>query len=77
LANKEIAARMEMPESRVKGTLQRLFAKNGVRTRSHLVRVAIDRYPELLYHSTDPGTSTRTRYSIEQAQAWEQAASGR
>jgi PAS domain S-box-containing protein len=44
LANKEIAARMEMSESTVKNTIQQLFAKTGVRTRSQLVRVALERY---------------------------------
>jgi DNA-binding CsgD family transcriptional regulator len=48
LANKEIAARMSISESSVKNTLQQLFARTGVRTRSQLVRVAIEQYRELL-----------------------------
>jgi len=44
LANKEIAARMEVSESTVKNTIQQLFAKAGVRTRSQLVRVALEQY---------------------------------
>jgi len=48
LANKEIAARMEISESAVKNTLQQLFGKTGVRTRSQLVRVALERYRDLL-----------------------------
>ena len=48
LANKEIAARMEISESAVKNTLQQLFTKSGVRTRSQLVRVALERYRNLL-----------------------------
>jgi PAS domain S-box-containing protein len=44
LANKEIAARMEISESAVKNTMQQLFAKAGVRTRSQLVRVALEQY---------------------------------
>lgn len=48
LANKEIAARMEISESTVKNTLQQLFAKSGVRTRSQLVRVALEQYRNLL-----------------------------
>ena len=48
LANKEIAARMELSESAVKNTLQQLFTKTGVRTRSQLVRVALERYRSLL-----------------------------
>jgi PAS domain S-box-containing protein len=42
LANKEIANRMEISESTVKNTLQQLFAKTNVRTRSQLVRVAME-----------------------------------
>lgn len=46
--NKEIAARMDVSESAVKNTLQQLFAKTGVRTRSQLVRVALERYRSAL-----------------------------
>jgi two-component system nitrate/nitrite response regulator NarL len=48
LANKEIAARMEISESTVKNTLQQLFAKTGMRTRAQLVRVALEQYRDLL-----------------------------
>jgi PAS domain S-box-containing protein len=48
LANKEIAARMEISESAVKNTLQQLFGKTGVRTRSQLVRVALEQYRNVL-----------------------------
>jgi len=48
LANKEIAARMEVSESTVKNTLQQLFAKTNVRTRAQLVRVALEQYRDLL-----------------------------
>jgi PAS domain S-box-containing protein len=48
LANKEIAARMEISESAVKNTMQQLFAKTGVRTRSQLVRVALEQYRNIL-----------------------------
>lgn len=48
LANKEIASRMVISESGVKNTLQQLFAKTEVRTRSQLVRVALERYRDLL-----------------------------
>lgn len=48
LGNKEIATRMSMSESTVKNTLQQLFAKTGVRTRSQLVRVAMEQYRDLL-----------------------------
>jgi two-component system nitrate/nitrite response regulator NarL len=48
LANKEIAASMEISESTVKNTIQQLFAKTGVRTRSQLVRVALEQYRSAL-----------------------------
>jgi PAS domain S-box-containing protein len=48
LANKEIAAGMNISESGVKNTLQQLFAKTEVRTRGQLVRVALERYRDLL-----------------------------
>lgn len=48
LANKEIAAKLEISESAVKNTLQQLFTKTGVRTRSQLVRVALESYRNLL-----------------------------
>jgi len=48
LANKEIAARMAISESAVKNTLQQLFAKTEVRTRSQVVRVALERYRDML-----------------------------
>lgn len=48
LANKEIATRMEISESAVKNTLQQLFAKTQVRTRGQLVRIAMERYRDLL-----------------------------
>ena len=48
LANKEIATRMEISESTVKNTIQQLFAKTGVRTRSQLVRVALEQYRSAL-----------------------------
>ena len=44
LANKEIAARLEISESTVKNAIQQLFGKTGVRTRSQLVRAALERY---------------------------------
>ena len=48
LANKEIAARMDISESTVKNTLQQLFGKTNVRTRAQLVRVALENYREEL-----------------------------
>jgi two-component system sensor kinase FixL len=48
LSNKEIASNLEISESAVKNTLQQLFAKHDVRTRSQLVRVALEQYRDLL-----------------------------
>jgi len=48
LANKEIGGRLDISESAVKNTLQQLFMKSGVRTRSQLVRIAVERYRSLL-----------------------------
>jgi two-component system, NarL family, nitrate/nitrite response regulator NarL len=44
LTNKEIAARLQASEPAVKASIQELFSKAGVRTRSQLVRVAIERF---------------------------------
>lgn len=48
LANKEIADRLHVSESSVKASLQQLFEKTGVRTRSQLVRVALEQYKDQL-----------------------------
>jgi PAS domain S-box-containing protein len=48
LPNSEIASRLEMTPSAVKNTLQQLFSKAGVKNRSQLVRVALERYRDLL-----------------------------
>jgi len=42
LANKEIAAKIGVSEGSVKATLEQLFDKTGVRTRSELVRIALE-----------------------------------
>jgi DNA-binding NarL/FixJ family response regulator len=42
--NKEIAFRLGVSEPLVKAVLQQLFSKTGVRTRSQLVRIALERY---------------------------------
>jgi two-component system nitrate/nitrite response regulator NarL len=44
LANKQIGDRLQISESAVKASLQQLFAKTGVRTRSQLVRIALEQY---------------------------------
>jgi two-component system nitrate/nitrite response regulator NarL len=48
LTNKEIAGRLNVSESSVKATLQQLFSKTGVRTRSQLVRIALEQYKDYL-----------------------------
>jgi two-component system, NarL family, nitrate/nitrite response regulator NarL len=58
LANKEIAGRIGVSESSVKATLQQLFSKTGVRTRSQLVRIALEQYRDLAVAAPsrpDPG----------------------
>ncbi len=47
LSNKEIGAQMSISESLVKSVIQRLFEKMGVRSRSQLVRVAIESQMDL------------------------------
>jgi two-component system nitrate/nitrite response regulator NarL len=42
LSNKEIGAHLNISESSVKAALQQLFQKTGVRTRSQLVRIALE-----------------------------------
>jgi DNA-binding NarL/FixJ family response regulator len=42
LANKEIGVRLGISESAVKGALQQLFRKTNVRTRTQLVRIALE-----------------------------------
>lgn len=52
LANKEIAWKMGTSESSVKAVIQELFHKAGVRTRSQLVRIAIEKHSaDWLSHS--------------------------
>ena len=48
LTNKEVADRIQISESGVKSCLQHLFTKTGVRTRSQLVRVALEKYRDEL-----------------------------
>jgi len=48
LANKQIAAELGVSESSVKATLQQLFSKTGVRTRSQLVRIVLEQHQDKL-----------------------------
>ena len=42
LTNKEIAGKLQLSEGYVKNVIQQLFDKTGVRTRSQLVRIALE-----------------------------------
>jgi DNA-binding NarL/FixJ family response regulator len=53
LTNKEIGTRMGISEAYVKAILQRLFDKTGVRSRSQLVRVALENQS---WHGIDLGS---------------------
>jgi two-component system nitrate/nitrite response regulator NarL len=53
LANKQIGDRLQISESAVKAALQQLFAKIGVRTRSQLVRIALEKYRDRLFGASD------------------------
>jgi DNA-binding NarL/FixJ family response regulator len=44
LSNKEIGQQLAISEGSVKAALQQLFARTGVRTRSQLVRIAVERH---------------------------------
>jgi two-component system, NarL family, nitrate/nitrite response regulator NarL len=44
LTNKEIASKLQASESSIKAVIQELFHKAGARTRSQLVRIAIEKY---------------------------------
>lgn len=44
LSNKEISAKLDISETSVKWVMQQLFAKTGVRTRSQLVRIALEKH---------------------------------
>lgn len=44
LSNKEIGQQLSISEGSVKATLQQLFARTGVRSRSQLVRIAVEKH---------------------------------
>src|ERR1700685_4178697 len=46
LTNKEIAAQLQISEGSIKAVMQQLFDKTGVRTRSQLVRIALEKRAE-------------------------------
>jgi DNA-binding NarL/FixJ family response regulator len=53
LTNKEIAVRLNSSETAVKASIQELFNKAGVRTRSQLVRVAIEHFSSQWLHDAN------------------------
>jgi DNA-binding NarL/FixJ family response regulator len=54
LSNRDIAAKLFTTEGAVKATMQQLFDKTGVRSRSQLVRIALERNIEDWPPETDP-----------------------
>lgn len=46
LSNKEIGQQLRISEGSVKAALQQLFTRTGVRTRSQLVRIAVERHSQ-------------------------------
>lgn len=46
LTNYQIADKLQMPESSVKYVVRRLFEKAGVKTRSQLVRIALEKHAQ-------------------------------
>jgi two-component system nitrate/nitrite response regulator NarL len=53
LTNKEIAWKLKTSETSVKAVIQELFQKAGVRTRSQLVRIAIEKHSKDWLGSTN------------------------
>jgi DNA-binding NarL/FixJ family response regulator len=70
LTNKEIAARVSASESAVKATLQQLFHKTGVRTRSQLVRIALERSLATAPVRSESGDVARRAASQKIGSAW-------
>ena len=46
LTNHQIAVKLQIPESSVKYVIRRLFEKAGVKTRSQLVRIALEKHAQ-------------------------------
>lgn len=55
LSNRKIGDEMGVSESSIKATLQQLFTKAGVRTRSQLVRIAIESSQAASFHANLQG----------------------
>ena len=54
LSNKQIAMKLQLSESMVKGTLHQLFAKTGARTRGQLVRITLEKHSDDWLGSESP-----------------------
>jgi DNA-binding NarL/FixJ family response regulator len=54
LTPKEISSRIGVCVSSIKGSIQQLFRRIGVRSRSQLVRAALRCFPDLLTHTDEP-----------------------
>jgi DNA-binding NarL/FixJ family response regulator len=52
LSNRKIGDQMGVSESSIKATLQQLFTKAGVRTRSQLVRIALESSQAASFHTS-------------------------
>jgi ATP/maltotriose-dependent transcriptional regulator MalT len=50
LPNRQIAGRLQVSETAVKACLRQLLAETGVRTRSQLVRVALEQYRDQFWY---------------------------
>lgn len=66
LSNRKIGDNLGISESQVKNVVQRLFSKSGVKTRSQLVRVALDgsldaARESMKYEPTKPAVPDQTR----------------
>jgi len=46
LTNHQIAVKLQIPESSVKYVIRRLFERAGVKTRSQLVRIALEKHTQ-------------------------------
>jgi DNA-binding NarL/FixJ family response regulator len=67
LTNKEIAFNLKSSETSVKAVIQELFQKAGVRTRSQLVRIAIEKHSSDWLgkrRTTDPPWANTARFGL-------------
>ena len=57
LSNRRIGANLGISESSVKNVIQHLFTRTGVRTRSQLVRIAMEASVSGVQHAAQPGVA--------------------